>query len=109
MQIGGTLIAGVVRILVVVATLAAVYYFLVRPVLDTTEKVSGGINSSIQQSLKQANSAFDQAGISPDTQQQITREIRNVPANKAQNLARCIKRKPADLAHLQRCASRFTR
>ena len=30
----------VVRVLAVVATSAAAYYFIVRPVLDTTEKVS---------------------------------------------------------------------
>ena len=81
MQIGGTLVTGVVRVLVVVATLAAAYYFVIRPVLDTTEKVSGGINSSIQQSLDEANEAFEQSNVSTQKQQNITTTIKNVPTN----------------------------
>lgn len=109
MHIGGTLITGLVRILVVVATLAAVYYFLVRPVLDTTEKVSSGISGNIQQSLNQADSLFNQTDVSQGMQMQITRDIRNVPPNKAQRLGKCINRKPGDIAHLKRCASRLSR
>lgn len=109
MHIGGTLINGVVRILVVVATLAAVYYFLVRPVLDTTEKVSTGISSNIQKSLEEADNVFKEANAPQGTQMRITQEIRNVPSNRAQQLGKCINRKPGNLAHLQRCAKRLSR
>lgn len=109
MQIGGTLVTGVVRILVVVATLAAAYYFIVRPVLDTTEKVSGGINDNIQRSLDEANRAFEQSGASTRTQRQITTEIKNVPTNRLPQLSRCINRNPSSISHIERCAVRLSR
>ncbi|MFN8141243.1 MAG: hypothetical protein U0R29_02790 [Solirubrobacterales bacterium] len=109
MQIGGTLVTGVVRVLVVVATLAAAYYFIVRPVLDTTEKVSGGINSSIQQSLDEANEAFEQSNVSTRTQQNITTSIKNVPTNKLPRLTTCINRNPSSIQHIERCARRLSR
>lgn len=109
MQIGGTLVTGVVRVLVVVATLAAAYYFVIRPVLDTTEKVSGGINSSIQQSLDEANEAFEQSNVSTQTQQNITTTIKNVPTNRLPQLTQCINRNPSSIQHIERCAERLSR
>lgn len=109
MHIGGTLITGVVRILVVVATLAAVYYFLVRPVLETTEKVSGGISGNIQKSLDQANNVFDQTDASQGTQLQITRSIKNVPPGNLSKLTACINRNPSSIQQIERCARRLSR
>ena len=108
MQIGGTLITGLVRVLVVVGTLAAAYYFIVRPVLDTTEKVSTGINDNIQRSLDEANEAFDQANVTPRTQTQITTQIKNVPTNRLPQLSKCINRNPSSIAHIERCAKRLS-
>ena len=109
MQIGGTLITGLVRVLVVVGTLAAAYYFIVRPVLDTTEKVSSGINDNIQRSLDEANEAFEQSNVTPQTQTQITTHIKNVPANKLPQLTDCINRNPSSIQHIERCAKRLSR
>lgn len=110
MQIGGTLITGLVRILVVVATLAAVYYFLVRPVLDTTEKVSGGITSSVQESIDNANKAIDNASnLSAGSQHQITTAIGDVPTDRLPRLSECINRKPGNVQHIERCARRLSR
>jgi hypothetical protein len=108
MQIGGTLITALVRILVVVGTLAAVYYFVLRPVLDTTEKVSGGINDSIQKSLEDANQAFEQSNVTPKTQNQITTYIKKVPTNKLPRLTDCINRNPSSIQHIERCAKRLS-
>ena len=109
MQIGGTLVTGVVRVLVIAATLACVYYFLVRPVLDTTEKVSSGINDNIQRSLDEANQAFEQSNTPVQTQQSITTTIKNVPTNKLPQLTDCINRNPSSIAHIERCAKRLSR
>ena len=109
MQIGGTLVTGVVRVLVVVATLAAAYYFIVRPVLDTTEKVSSGINDNIQKSLDEANQAFEDSNVTTQTQQQITTNIKNVPTNRLPQLTRCINRNPSSIQHIERCAKRLSR
>lgn len=108
MHIGGTLITGVVRILVVVATLAAAYYFILRPVLDTTERVSGGISGGIQKSLDEANRAFEDSNVSNQTQRQITTNIKNVPNSKLPRLSDCINRNPTSIQHIQRCAKRLS-
>lgn len=109
MQIGGTLITGLVRILVVIATLAAAYYFILRPILDTTEKVSGGISGSIQQTIDDANSAFDQADVSPQGQQVMTRKIKNVPTSRIPQLERCITRSGTDIQAINRCINRLSK
>ena len=109
MQIGGTLITGLVRVLVVLGTLAAVYYFIVRPVLDTTEKVSGGINNSIQKSLDEANEAFEKSNVSSQTQTKITTHLKNVPTNRLPRLNDCINRNPSSIAHIERCAKRLSK
>lgn len=108
MQIGGTLISGLVRVLVVVGTLAAVYYFIVRPVLETTEKVSTGINSSIQQSIDEASNAFDQADVNPQNQKVMTSKIRTVPNSQIPKLERCITRSGTDINEINRCINRFS-
>jgi len=109
MQIGGTLVTALVRVLVVVATLAAVSYFLVRPVLQTTENVSNGINDNIQRSLDEADKAFDQTNVTPQTQQQITTTIKNIPTDKLPRLNNCIQRNPSSIAHIEKCAQRLSR
>ena len=109
MQIGGTLVTGVVRVLVVVATLAAAYYFIIRPVLDTTETISGGINNNIQKSLDEANKAFELSNVPVQTQQSITTTIKNAPTNKLPRLTACINRNPSNIQHIERCASRLSR
>lgn len=110
MQIGGTLITAVVRIAVLAATLALVYFFVIRPVLDTTETVSSGINQNIQRSLDEANEAFQQSGTNFDVKKQrkLTRDIKNVPTNQLPRLNRCISNAGADLDRVRRCASRLS-
>lgn len=107
MQIGGTLINGLVRVLVVVGILAAVSYFVIRPVLDTTEKVSSGINDSIQQSIDEANQAFDQTNVTPQTQKVMTAKIKNVPTSKIPKLENCITRAGTNINQINRCINRY--
>jgi hypothetical protein len=111
MQIGGTLITSVVRIVVVVATLAAAYYFIVAPVLETTEKVSSGINDNIQRGLDQANRAIEEANfdVPKTTQTQISADIRKIPPNEMPRFSKCVQRKPGSLEHLERCAKRLSK
>ncbi len=47
----GTIINPILKIVTTVAILAAVGIFIVKPVLETTEEVSKGVNDSIQNSL----------------------------------------------------------
>jgi F0F1-type ATP synthase membrane subunit b/b' len=106
MQIGGTVVNGIVRIVIVAATLALVYYFILRPILDTTETVSGGIQDNIEKTLNEVNSAFDQV---PGTgnQAQIKRQINQSSGVNQKRLINCIQRAQQDVDRIQRCAERF--
>ena len=68
----GTFISPVIKIVTTVAILAAVYFFIVKPTLDTTESITDNVTGSI-------NESFDD--FSPDIQQSI-REARKLQ-NKA--------------------------
>jgi len=108
MQIGGTVVTAVVRIVVLAATLALVYFFVIRPVLDTTETVSKGITEN-QRSLNRANDAFRQATkFDPEQQQRLTTNIKQVPTSKLPRLNRCIASAGANLDRIERCAKRLS-
>src|SRR5262245_24480951 len=53
----GNVTSGVIRLAVTVGILAAVYFFIVKPVLHTTENVSNTVNDSIQS----ANESFEES------------------------------------------------
>ena len=50
----GTFLNPLLKVVTTVAILAAIYFFMVRPILDTTENISGDINESVNRSLDQA-------------------------------------------------------
>jgi predicted PurR-regulated permease PerM len=107
----GNLSAGIIRLLVTVGILAAVYFFLVRPALDTTENISRETNQSIQKSFEN-NGLNDISGTIDDVNRQVQREIRkSLRASKQQGdadkLIRCIQRAHQDVNKIQRCSERF--
>ncbi len=51
----GTVINPIIKIVTTVAILAAVGIFIVRPILDTTEKTIQQVNDNVRQSQQQAN------------------------------------------------------
>ena len=106
----GNLSAGIIRLLVTVGILAAVYFFLVRPALDTTENISRETNQSIQKSFQ--NSGFnDISGQIEDVNRQVEIEIkksfRTSNQGEADKLIRCIKRARQNVNKIQRCSERF--
>jgi hypothetical protein len=56
-----TFVSALLRVGTTVAILAAVAFFLVKPILDTTEKVSHDVNSSVRRSLRQGERASQAA------------------------------------------------
>lgn len=107
----GHLSAGIIRLLVTVGILAAVYFFLVRPALDTTENISRETNRSIQKSFQ--NSGLDDIdGTIENVNRRVQREIkRSFRSSKQQGdadeLIRCIQRVRPDVNKIQRCSERF--
>jgi hypothetical protein len=107
----GNVTAGIIRLLVTVGILAAVYFFVVKPTLSTTEKISNEVNTNVQKGFEQADFGDVNKTIS-DVNRQVQREIRkSLRASKQQGdadkLIRCIQRANQDVNKIQRCSQRF--
>jgi Tfp pilus assembly protein PilO len=104
----GNLSAGIIRLLVTVGILAAVYFFVVRPALDTTEKISHEVNVNVQQSLKEAHIGKTIEDVNRQVQREIKRSIRHAPSHSAADkLLRCIQRAHQDVHKIERCNERY--
>ncbi|MEZ5073297.1 MAG: hypothetical protein R2691_00470 [Solirubrobacterales bacterium] len=93
---------GLIRLIVTVGILAAVYFLLLRPILDTTNNTIdkafdsfGGIESSI-------DSAFDDAGVNPPN-------LSGVGKTDAEKVLACVERVQPNASKMQKCAERFAR
>jgi F0F1-type ATP synthase membrane subunit b/b' len=108
----GNVTAGIIRLLVTVGILAGVYFFVVRPVLDTTEKVSHEANESVQKSLKEANFGDISKSIEDvnrQVQREIKRSIRHAPSHSAADkLLRCVQRAHQNVHKIERCNERYS-
>ncbi|HEU5252367.1 MAG TPA: hypothetical protein VFU16_03450 [Solirubrobacterales bacterium] len=107
----GNLSAGIIRLLVTVGILAAVYFFIVRPTLDTTEKISNEVNVNVQKGFEQSDMRGINATIE-DVNRQVQREIKkSLRASKQQGdadqLINCIQRAHQNVNKIQRCSERF--
>jgi Mg2+ and Co2+ transporter CorA len=107
----GNLTAGIIRLLVTVGILAAVYFFLVRPALDTTEKISHEVNVNVQKGFEQADLGDVDRTID-DVNRQVQREVkRSLRASQQQGdadkLIRCIQRAQQNVNRIQHCSERF--
>jgi len=109
MQIGGTLISAVVKILVLGATLALFYVFIIRPVLDTTETVTAGVNDNISNAMDEVNQAFEETDLQNGgySEVKIKRSITNTSGQKQQRLLTCVQGANQDIDKIQRCVARF--
>jgi hypothetical protein len=92
----GTVINPIIKIVTVVVVLGAVYLFIVKPILDTT------------------NNAFDQFGSAFDdlptnVQDQVDSVFDDInDANARNRLERCIKDAGSNVQRINRCVERFT-
>ena len=107
----GNLSAGIIRLLVTVGILAAVYFFIVKPTLSTTEKISNEVNVNVQKGFEQADLRDINKTID-DVNRQVQREIKkSLRASKQQGdadkLIRCIQRANQNVNRIQRCSERF--
>ena len=107
----GNLSAGIIRLLVTVGILAAVYFFIVKPTLSTTEKISNEVNVNVQKGFEQANLG-EIDNMIDDLNRQVEIEIKkSFHASKRQGdadkLIRCIQRAHQNVNRIQRCSERF--
>jgi hypothetical protein len=107
----GNLTAGIIRLLVSVGILVAVYFLLVRPALDTTEKISHEVNVNVHKSFEQGGLGEISETID-DVNRQVQREFKkSLRASQRQGdadkLIRCIQRAHQNVNRIQRCSERF--
>jgi hypothetical protein len=99
----GTVINPIIKIVTTVAILAAVYFFAIKPVLDTTEDVTEktfGVlpnQSELQQTINEALEGV------PNAQEIQIPEA----AKKAQKLGDCMTAASGDVDKINRCVEKF--
>ena len=109
----GNLTSGLIRLLVTIGILAAAYFFIVKPVLNTTDKAIDSANKSFEQSLGvQGVDVTDISGTIEDVNRQVQREVRRSlrTAEKKGNpkrLVRCIERSNGNVKRIERCTRKF--
>jgi uncharacterized membrane protein YhiD involved in acid resistance len=118
-QIFGNLTTGIIRLAVAVGILAAVGIFIVRPILDTTEKTVESTNKVFEKNFESSN--FDTKAIEEkvnktiedaDTQVQVQVEhsfhAAKVQGNgKTEKLLHCVQRSNGNVHRMERCAKRY--
>ncbi|HET7455822.1 MAG TPA: hypothetical protein VFJ76_09890 [Solirubrobacterales bacterium] len=94
-----------------VGILAAVYFFVVKPTLDTTEKISHEVNVNVQKGFEKTdltdiNKTMEQ--VNRQVQREIKRSLRQTPSHSAANkLVRCIQRAHQDVHKIERCNEKY--
>jgi Tfp pilus assembly protein PilO len=108
----GNLTAGIIRLLVTIGILAAVYFFVIRPVLDTTEKIGHETNVNIQKGFEQTDLTDinkTMRNVNRQVQREIKKSLRQTPSHSAANkLLRCIQRAHQDVHKIERCNDRYS-
>jgi uncharacterized protein YoxC len=124
----GNLTSGIIRLAVAVGILAAVYFFLVKPILHTTEHTVDSVNKSFEKSFNSPASAPNvnakaiesqtkaiEAKINKtveDVNRQVQAQVnRSVHASKVHGspdkLLHCIQRATGNVHRIERCTRRY--
>jgi hypothetical protein len=109
----GSLTSGVIRLLVGVGILAAAYFFIVKPVLKTTDNAINSANKTLEKSFGTHGTDLTDIGKTIDqVNHRVQIEIRRSfhTAKKEGNpkrLVRCIQRSHGDVQKIQHCTVKF--
>jgi hypothetical protein len=108
----GALTSGIIRLLVAVGILAAVYFFLLKPVLHTANKAIDSADKSLEGSLGTEVNLNDIGGTLDKVDKRIERQIRAAFHTAKHNgnpkkLVRCIQRAEGDVHRIHRCTVRY--
>ena len=101
-----TVIGPILKLVVSVAILAAVGIFIVKPILDTTEEISGQVNESVRSSIEQSNNAGDDARYEAARSRATSyaQSLQSTWPAGAREIKRCIARANT-LGPMERCAT----
>lgn len=104
----GTIISPIIKVVTTVAILGAIYFFFVKPVLDTTENITDKTFGDIAQQID----GFD--NFAPDIQNDVDKALRQAEkANAGQapsvdKLLDCINNAVPDAAKISACQAKFS-
>jgi hypothetical protein len=104
----GTIISPIIKIVTTVAILAGIYYFVVRPILDTTENITNNVTGNIAHSQQESNAQASAAEIE-STRTSGASYGRSLLAGSqpwpeaAQAVLNCVKKAGDDIQQLNRC------
>lgn len=116
----GNLTSGIIRLAVTVGILAAVYFFIVKPVLHTTEHTVDSANRAFEKSFD--SSTFDSKAIEEkvnktieDVNKQVQVQVEHSfhatkvqgGPKKQEKLLHCVQRANGDVHRIERCTKKF--
>ncbi|MBS1677967.1 MAG: hypothetical protein JST08_11330 [Actinobacteria bacterium] len=113
----GNLASGIIRLAVTVGILAAVYFFIVKPVLHTTEHTVDSANKAFEKSFN--SSSFDSKAIEAkvnktiedvnrQVQVQVERSFHTAKVHgNPEKLLHCIQRANGNVHRIERCTRRY--
>jgi predicted PurR-regulated permease PerM len=103
----GNLTAGIIRLLVTVGILAAVYLFLVKPVLKSADDAIKSTNTTIQNSgLHDLDKALEDVG--HQVKVQVTRSFHVARKHgNPKRLVHCVEHAQGNPQRIRRCAVKF--
>jgi hypothetical protein len=107
----GNLTSGIIRLLVTVGILAAVYFFVVKPTLETTKEISHEVNVNVQKGLQEADLG-DISKTIGSVNRRVQHEIKKALVQskhhgEANKLIHCIRHAHQNVDRIQRCSERF--
>jgi hypothetical protein len=102
----GTFINPLMRVLVAVAILAAAYFFIVRPALDTTEKAFETVSPAFE-GLNDVGSDIRRSVRHAERIQTRQAEASAARTKEASKLLGCIGDASGDVAKINRCNQRY--
>jgi hypothetical protein len=119
-QLFGNLTSGVIRLAVTVGILAAVYFFIVRPVLDTTNHAVDSSNKIFEKSFEsstidtkaieaQINKTLED--VNGQVQVQVEHSFHTAKADggdkRTEKLLHCVQRAHGNVHRMERCAKKY--
>jgi hypothetical protein len=112
-QLFGNLTSGIIRLGVAVGIIAALYFFLLRPVLDTTNHAVDQANHSFEQSFQGSGVDIDQINktiedVNRQVQVEVQRSFHVAKVNgNPDKLLHCVQRANGNVHRIERCARRY--
>ena len=102
----GTVINPIIKVVTTVAILAAVGIFIVRPVLDTTDKAIDSVNDSIDNAQRQSEEAFDEAGLNSarSRAESYASSLQSTWPAAAREVKGCVKKAGDNVNAMEHCA-----